>query len=130
MNSRIVLAFLFLAACRSSAAPDAPTPQADTKKPGRPATTATAITTTAIASAPDLELTIELATKPSLEIRYRTAANAAADGSTTFQIDDRWGGVEDAATLVLDPRFTGANGRALESEHSKPNEWVVRSKPD
>ncbi len=78
----------------------------------------------------DIEITIELATKPALEVRYRTVAQASSDGVTNFWIDDRWGGVEDAATLVLDPRFLGADGRALETEHPKPNEWVVRSKPD
>ena len=81
------------------------------------------------ATAPDIEITIELATKPSLEVRYRTVADAASDGTTTFKIDDRWGGIEDAATLVLDPRFQGADGRALEAGHPSPNEWLVRSKP-
>ena len=117
MDSRIVSAFLVLAACH------APTASAPTASPtagqGDPKS----------ADPPDLELTIELVTKPSLEVRCRTAADAAPDGATTFRIDDRWGGVEDAASLVLDPRFTGTGGRALEAEHPSANEWLVRSEP-
>jgi predicted metalloprotease with PDZ domain len=122
MNPRLALAILCLtsfplASCRTNAAP------APSKDAASPAADAPA------GAAPDVELTIELATKPSLEVRYATVATAPADGATTFRIDDRWGGVEDAASLVLDPRFSGADGRALPAEHANANEWLVRSKP-
>jgi len=144
MDSRLsfALAFVLLVACRSSAEPKAPPPTATSgaAASAKPAaatpssetvsgSVATAASAPAEATPPDVGITIELATKPALEVRYRTVADASSDGATTFRIDDRWGGVEDAATLVLDPRFEGADGRALESEHPNPNEWLVRSNP-
>ena len=119
MNSRIVPAFLLLAACRASTEPAAPA-AASPAPPAVPVRTETK---------PDLEIEIELVTKPGLEVRYRTSADAGPDGATTFKIDDRWGGVEDAATLVLDPRFAGADGGALEAENTSPSTWRVQSKP-
>jgi predicted metalloprotease with PDZ domain len=110
MSSRIVPILLVLAGCH---APSESSPAQPIPPPPKP----------------DLEITIELATQPSLEVRYRTSATAAPDGATTFKIDDRWGGVEDAASLVLDPRFSGEGGRALAAEQPNPNEWLVRSEP-
>ena len=78
---------------------------------------------------PEIEYTIELRTEPALEVAYSLAAPAANDGATVFEVDSSWGGVEDAAELVLDARVVDSSGRSLAIERPKPNQWLVRSPP-
>jgi predicted metalloprotease with PDZ domain len=78
---------------------------------------------------PEIEYTVELVTPAAPEARFNLSTPAAPDGMTTFAVDDRWGGVEDAAASILDFAVSDSHGQALAVEKASGHEWRVRSQP-
>ena len=77
----------------------------------------------------EIEYTVELASRPQLEVRFSLSVRAAEDGATTFAVDETWGGIEHAADLLLDVRAKGSTGQDLQVERTSSHEWQVRSAP-
>jgi predicted metalloprotease with PDZ domain len=76
---------------------------------------------------PEIEYTIELATEAELSVAFSVSSPADDDGTTVFEIDESWGGVDDAAALVLDVAVADARGKTLAVEQPKPHQWLVHA---
>src|SRR5688500_15963347 len=74
---------------------------------------------------PEIEYRIELRTEPALEVAFEVSAPSADDGATVFEVDRSWGGVDEAAELVLDVRVVDSRGSSLAVEHPRRHQWLV-----
>lgn len=78
---------------------------------------------------PEIEYTIELRTRPALEVAFSVSAPSANDGASVFEVDESWGGVENASDLVLDVRVVDSRGQSLAVERPNHHQWLVQAPP-
>jgi predicted metalloprotease with PDZ domain len=75
---------------------------------------------------PAIAYEIALVRTPSLCVRVSLETRGAADGVTTFALDEGWGGVTDAGSSVHDLAVRDAHGASLAVEHPAGHRWTVR----
>ncbi len=70
----------------------------------------------------------KLATPPWL-LRVHLALVGDANGETSFELANSWGGVDDPSADVLDFEVRGDGDRAIALEHPKRNLWIAHHSP-
>jgi predicted metalloprotease with PDZ domain len=80
---------------------------------------------------PDLDArcTFELVRSPETFVRVRIEARGAKEGTTSFSISERWGGVEHFEKGIRALEVRDASGKALPAERPAPHRWSVRHPP-
>ncbi len=67
---------------------------------------------------------------PSPLLRLELSTNGDASGATAFEIADSWAGFQNTAAAVKDVVARGADGRHLEIDHPRGDQWVVHHEPN
>jgi predicted metalloprotease with PDZ domain len=78
------------------------------------------------ATPPELAYTLELVREPELAVRVTLLARGSEDGTTTFSLDEGWGGVQNVGAGVRDFTASDSTGAALEVERPAGHRWLVR----
>jgi predicted metalloprotease with PDZ domain len=74
---------------------------------------------------PEVAYSLELVREPELAVRVSLDARGSDDGTSTFSLDEGWGGVENTGSNVRDVSIFDSSGVALALEHPTGHQWVV-----
>jgi predicted metalloprotease with PDZ domain len=80
-------------------------------------------------SPPDVAYEVELVREPELAVRISLDVRGSDEGSTTFSLDEGWGGVKDVGASLRDLSVTDAHGKSLAVESPSGHEWRARHDP-
>lgn len=78
---------------------------------------------------PRLDYRFELVREPALAVRVHLRLQGSAEGVTTLEMSDAWGGADGGGEDMVGVTATGADGRALKMSRPAPHQVVVEHAP-